>query len=118
SHGVRNVHTIFPPVEPQQPLAQVSAPARAVVGSAFSVTWEGEDLHPRDYITIVPAKAEDGTYGTYNRLEDRTEGELRGPAAPGFYEVRLQLNAGDRVLARTPIEVVDADVTLSAPAQV
>ena len=118
SHGVRNVHAIFPPVEPQQPLAQVSAPARAVVGSAFSVTWEGEDLHPRDYITIVPAKAEDGTYGNYNRLEDRTEGELRAPADPGFYEVRLQLNAGDRVLARTPIEVVDADVTLSAPAQV
>jgi len=118
SHGVRNVHAIFPPVEPQQPLAQVSAPARAVVGSAVSVTWEGEDLHPRDYITIVPAKAEDGTYGNYDRLEDRTEGELRAPAEPGFYEVRLQLNAGDRVLSRTPIEVVDADVTVSAPAQV
>ena len=118
SHGVRNVHAIFPPVEPQQPLAQVSAPARAVVGSAFSVTWEGEDLHPRDYITIVPAKAEDGTYGNYNRLEDRTEGELRAPTQPGFYEVRLQLDAGDRVLARAPVEVIEGDVSLNGPDRV
>ncbi len=118
SDSARNVHAIFPPIAPEQPLAQVFAPAQAVVGSAFRVTWEGEDLHPRDYVTIVPADAEDGIYGDYDRLEDRTEGELRAPTQPGFYEVRLQLDAGDGVLARTPIEVVDADVTVSAPAQV
>ncbi|MBU3032199.1 VWA domain-containing protein [Paracoccus sp. XHP0099] len=118
SDSARNVHAIFPPIAPEQPLAQVFAPAQAVVGSAFRVTWEGEDLHPRDYVTIVPADAEDGIYGDYERLEDRTEGELRAPTQPGFYEVRLQLDAGDGVLARTPIEVVDADVTVSAPAQV
>ena len=118
SDSARNIHAIFPPIAPEQPLAQVFAPAQAVVGSAFRVTWEGEDLHPRDYVTIVPAGADDGAYGDYDRLEDRTEGELRAPAEPGLYEVRLQLDAGDRVLARTPIEVVDADVTVSAPAQV
>ncbi|SHM42467.1 Ca-activated chloride channel family protein [Paracoccus solventivorans] len=118
SDSASNVHAIFPPIAPEQPLAQVFAPAQAVVGSAFRVTWEGEDLHPRDYVTIVPADAEDGIYGDYDRLEDRTEGELRAPTQPGFYEVRLQLDAGDGVLARTPIEVVDADVTVSAPAQV
>jgi len=118
SDSARNVHAIFPPIAPEQPLAQVFAPAQAVVGSAFRVTWEGEDLHPRDYVTIVPADAEDGIYGDYDRLEDQNEGELRAPAEPGLYEVRLQLDAGDRVLARTPVEVVDADVTVSAPAQV
>ena len=118
SDSARNIQAIFPPIAPEQPLAQVFAPAQAVVGSAFRVTWEGEDLHPRDYVTIVPAGADDVAYGDYDRLEDRTEGELRAPAEPGLYEVRLQLDAGDRVLARAPIEVVDADVTVSAPAQV
>jgi Ca-activated chloride channel family protein len=96
----------------------VSAPAQVVVGSAFPVTWQGEGLHPRDYVTIVPAGAEDGTHVDYDRMQGRTEGELRAPAEPGLYEVRLQLDAGDRVLARTPIEVVDAKVTVSAPTQV
>ncbi|MFC3726227.1 VWA domain-containing protein [Neoaquamicrobium sediminum] len=116
--SARSVHAIFPPITSQQPAAQVFGPAQTLVGSAFTVSWEGEGLAPRDYVTIVPADAEDGAYADYDRLENRTEGELRAPAEPGLYEVRLQLDAGDRVLARTPVEVVDADVTVSAPAQV
>ena len=116
--SARNVHAIFPPITSQQPTAQVFGPAQTLVGSAFTVSWEGEGLAPRDYVTIVPADAEDGAYADYDRLENRTEGELRAPAEPGLYEVRLQLDAGDRVLARTPVEVVDAGVTVSAPAQV
>jgi Ca-activated chloride channel family protein len=116
--SARNVHAIFPPITSQPPAAQVFGPAQTLVGSAFTVSWEGEGLAPRDYVTIVPADAEDGAYADYDRLENRTEGELRAPAEPGLYEVRLQLDAGDRVLARTPVEVVDADVTVSAPAQV
>ncbi|GGO58495.1 Ca-activated chloride channel family protein [Roseovarius pacificus] len=115
SDSARNVHAIFPHLVPT---AQVFAPAQAVVGSAFSVTWEGEDLHPRDYVTIVPAVAEDGAYGDYDRLEDQAEGHLRAPTEPGLYEVRLQRDSGDRVLARTSIEVLDAEVTVSAPEQV
>eukprot|EP00873_Tetraselmis_striata_P030065 jgi/Tetstr1/450329/TSEL_037365.t1 len=116
--SARNVHAIFPPITSQQPTAQVFGPTQTLVGSAFTVSWEGEGLAPRDYVTIVPADAEDGAYADYDRLEDRTQGELRAPAEPGLYEVRLQLDAGDRVLARTPVEVVDAEVTVSAPAQV
>ena len=86
---------------------------------ASVLTWaQAEGLHPRDYVTIVPAGADDGAYGDYHRMEGDAEGELRAPAEPGLYEVRLQLDTGDRVLARTPVEVVDADVTVSAPAQV
>ncbi|WP_198669674.1 VWA domain-containing protein, partial [Pelagibacterium sediminicola] len=118
SDSMRNIHAIFPPVEPDLPTAQVSVPAQVVVGSAFAVSWEGEDLHPRDYVTIVPAGAEDGAYGDYDRLDNQAEGDLRAPAEPGLYEVRLQLDSGGRVLARAPIEVVDAKVAVSAPAQV
>ena len=75
----------------------------------------GEGLHPRDYVTIVPAGSADGTYADYDRMQDRSEGELRAPAEPGLYEVRLQLDAGDRVLARTPVEVMDGNVSLDGP---
>ncbi|MDF3856435.1 hypothetical protein PFC51_19485, partial [Paracoccus pantotrophus] len=57
----------------------------------------------------------DGTYADYDRMQGRSEGELRAPAEPGLYEVRLQLDAGDRVLARTPVEVMDGNVSLDGP---
>ncbi|MBJ2153186.1 VWA domain-containing protein [Paracoccus sp. IB05] len=96
----------------------VSAPAQVAVGSAFTVTWEADGLHPRDYVTIVPMGAEDGAYTDYDRMEGQTEGRLRAPAEPGLYEVRLQMEQIGRVLARTSIEVVDVEVSVSAPAQV
>src|SRR5690606_41063869 len=105
------------PVEVVDAEVAVSAPAQVVVGSAFPVTWQGEGLHPRDYVTIVPAGSADGTYADYDRMQGRSEGELRAPAEPGLYEVRLQLDEGDRVLARTPVEEVAAEVTVSASAQ-
>ena len=104
--------------EPALPEATVSAPAQVVVGSAFAVTWQAEGLHPRDYVTIVPAGADESAYTDYDRTEGGSEGSLRAPAEPGLYEVRLKLDAGGRVLATTPIEVVDIEVSVSAPAQV
>jgi Ca-activated chloride channel family protein len=118
SDSVRNLHAIFPPIAPPQPPAQVHAPTQVVIGSAFAVTWEAEGLSPRDYVTIVPAGAEDGAYESYDRIEDHTEGTLRAPAEPGLYEVRLQLDRGGRVLARAAVEVIEAVATVSAPAQV
>ena len=113
----RDVHVFFPAPAPREPPAQVFAPTQVVVGSAIPVTWQAEGLHPRDYVTIVPAEAPDGTYERYDRIEGQVQGELRAPSEPGLYEVRLQLDVGDRVLARTPIEVIDAQVSVSAPAQ-
>lgn len=78
SDSARNIHAIFPPIAPERPLAQVFDPAQAVVGSAFRVTWEGEDLPTRDSVTIVPADAEDGIYGDYDRLEEPFS-KSRGP---------------------------------------
>ena len=109
---------IFTTPEPSPPPATVSAPAQVVVGSAFAVTWEADGLHPRDYVTIVPAGAKAGEYGNTRRTEGKPEGQLRAPGEPGLYEVRLQLDKGGRVLASTPVEVVEADVSVSAPAQV
>ncbi len=100
------------------PTGTVSAPAQAVVGAAFPVSWTGEDLDPRDYVTVVAVGAKEGAYTNYQRVTDQTEGRLFAPAEPGLYEVRLQLEDGGKVIASTPIEVVDAQVSVSAPAQV
>lgn len=120
AEGAAQTHVMVfdePQPQPQHPTATVSAPAQAVVGSAFTVTWDAEDADPRDYVTIVPVGAKDGAYTDYRRIGDKTEGTLRAPAEPGLYEVRFQLAGNGRVLATTPIEVVDADVTVTAPAQ-
>src|SRR5690606_35803672 len=106
------------PIEVVDVEVSVSAPSQVVVGSAFPVKWVAEGLHPRDYVTIVPAGAEEGAYTDYDRMEGKAEGSLRAPPEPGLYEVRLQMEGSGRVLATTPIEVVEAEVTVSAPAEV
>ncbi|MGM0584023.1 MAG: hypothetical protein ACQEUZ_05180, partial [Pseudomonadota bacterium] len=47
-----------------------------------------------------------------------TSGELRAPSEPGLYEVRYVLNEGKRVLASAPVEVTEAEVTVTAPESV
>ncbi|MCK9564351.1 MAG: PPC domain-containing protein, partial [Bacteroidales bacterium] len=96
----------------------VSAPEQVVIGSEFQVAWVAEGLHQRDYVTIVPAGAEEGKYTNYHRLEGGNPGKLRAPAEPGLYEVRLQLESVGRVLASTPVEVVEGEVTVAGPERV
>lgn len=109
---------VFENPEPTLPPATVSAPQQVVVGSAFAVTWEAEGLNPSDYVTIVPVGADVGAYRSYDRVgEGKTEARLRAPAEPGLYEVRLQTEGKVQVLAVTPIEVVDVEVSVTAPSQ-
>jgi len=106
------------PIEVIDVPVSVTAPAQAVVGAEFRVNWEADGLNPRDYVTIVPAGAEEGQSGDYTRLGDTNQGTLRAPGTPGLYEVRLQMEHSGRVLASTPIEVIDVPVSVTAPAQV
>ncbi|MBV2145118.1 hypothetical protein KUG47_16660, partial [Falsochrobactrum sp. TDYN1] len=64
---------------------------------------------------IVPAGADEGTYTHYERVRDMRENKLIAPADPGLYEVRYVLREGGRTLASTPVEVVEAKVTVSGP---
>lgn len=106
------------PIEVIDADVTIKAPAQTLVGSAFPVSWQAPGLHPEDYITIVPAGAKAGAYTDYQRIRGKTEDQLRAPAEPGLYEVRFQLARNGRVLATTPIEVVDADVTLGGPEKI
>jgi Ca-activated chloride channel homolog len=96
--------------------AQVSltAPGSATTGSTFSVSWSGT-VHPRDFLTIVPMGADEGDRGNYVRTGDKSDATLQAPAEPGLYEVRYVLEEGRRTLAAAEIEIVGAQVSLTAP---
>jgi Ca-activated chloride channel homolog len=102
------------PVEVVEAETSISAPETVITGASFSVSWSAS-VHPQDYVTIVPAGADDGTYTDYRRVRDDTESSLVAPADPGLYEVRYVLNEGSRTLASTSIEVLEAEVILNGP---
>jgi Ca-activated chloride channel family protein len=89
----------------------LSGPVVARAGTSLRVDWSAS-IHPEDYITIVPAGADQGTYSGYVRVRDKLQGDLMAPDAPGLYEIRYVLREGARTLASHALEVVDADATL------
>ena len=98
-----------------KPEATLSGPDTVLTGSEFSVSWQ-PSINPQDYVTIVPTGAAPGTYGSYVTILDKTEGTLTADADPGLYELRYVLAVDDRTVASRPIEVVDPEVTITAPA--
>ncbi|WP_336057197.1 hypothetical protein, partial [Nitratireductor sp. CH_MIT9313-5] len=105
------------PIEVVEAELGIAAPEQVTTGASFEVSWSSS-VHPRDYVTIVPTGAEEGSYTDYKRVQDATENSLVAPSEPGLYEVRYVLNEGKRVLASTPIEVVEAELGITAPEQV
>ncbi|PWJ83739.1 Ca-activated chloride channel family protein [Pseudaminobacter salicylatoxidans] len=102
------------PVEVIEAEMAIAAPEQVTTGASFKVTWSSS-IHPQDFVTIVPAGSDEGTEARYFRVGENTENSLVAPAEPGLYEVRYVLNNGRRTMAFTPVEVVGAEVTLSAP---
>ena len=105
--------------EPETPeyTMDLTAPEQAITGSRFPVSWS-TIISQYDRMTIVPAGAKDGTYGTYFDVSDKLEGSLLAPADPGLYEVRYVLRHGNKTLASTPIEVITTQQTVTAPEHV
>ncbi len=103
------------PIEVVEGAVTVSGPDRLRAGTEMVVTWTGA-IHPRDYVTIVPAGADDGDYADYIRVGTADSGKLRSPQEPGLYELRYRLEGGSRVMARHPVEVLAADAPMDAGA--
>ncbi len=102
------------PLEVIAPQVTLEVPETAQTGESFKIAWTGT-VAGQDYITIVPAGADEGTYGNYINVRDDNEGRLKAPAETGLYEVRYVLREGNKTLASTPIEIVAASVTISGP---
>ncbi|WP_099826500.1 VWA domain-containing protein [Oceaniglobus indicus] len=106
-----------PEPEPELPQVTLSAPAEVVTGAAFDFGWDGT-INAQDFLTIVAADADDNKIGDHVRARDNTTASLTAPGTPGLYELRYVLENGRRTLARAAIEVVESEVTVTAPAEV
>ncbi|MES1263027.1 MAG: hypothetical protein ABUL69_01645, partial [Peristeroidobacter soli] len=87
----------------------VTGPAQVVAGENFKANWKGPD-NPRNYITIVPKGAREGTYsGSYfYTLPQSNPGTLLAPLVPGEYELRYSTAEKYLTIARAAITVTPA----------
>lgn len=94
----------------------LQAADQVTAGTVFKVEWTGPN-NPRDYVTIVPVATPDGQYRNYTDTARGPVLDVTAPVEPGDAELRYMTGAGSRVLARRPIKVVAATVSLEAPAE-
>jgi Ca-activated chloride channel family protein len=95
----------------------LSAPGEAVAGTAVTVRWTGPN-NPGDYITLVTAASRDGEHGNNNYTTKGSPVTVTAPIDAGDVEVRYMSGQGAKVLARRPIKIAAAIVTLTAPDQI
>ena len=101
-------------IEVAAPEVTVAGPQKVSTGEKFDVTWTGT-VNNQDYIAIVPAGSDDGTFGNYLVVRDVNTGTLTAQADPGLYELRYILREGSKTLATATIEIAEPVVTVSAP---
>jgi len=93
--------------------ATLTVPAEAVIGSEFEVAWTGPD-NKGDYITIVPAGAEDGQHKNYTYTRNGSPLKVTALMKAGPAEVRYMTSRSGKVLGRAAIHLTDAKVSLKA----
>ncbi len=91
----------------------LTVPPTAPAGQFVDVSYDGTDLTKDDYLTIVPVGAEDNTLADFEYVDLQTKKlTLTTPFEPGDYEVRYVNDANGGVLARAPITLEKADITM------
>ncbi|MBB5353747.1 Ca-activated chloride channel family protein [Haloferula luteola] len=118
-YQTENGHKVLARIPLKVTKAEVTLQAvdQAVAGSAVEIHWTGPN-HAGDYVTIVPKGTEEGAYGKYAYTELGNPLKVPAPMEAGEAEIRYQTEEGGKVLARIPLRVEAAKVTLSAPATV
>jgi Mg-chelatase subunit ChlD len=95
----------------------LKGPATADIGARIVVGFTG-NTDPRNFITIVTKGAPEGHYDAYEYATAEGKVELRVPATPGDYEIRLLgSNSPYPTLTRQPLKVSAVAATLDAPAR-
>jgi Ca-activated chloride channel family protein len=115
---------VQPPPPAERPEASLVAPESIEIARTFDVTWEGPG-EDRDTIELFDPAARNGEgvrIGARRLINGDFEAKsvtLTAPVRPGTYELRYSWQ-GDREkpLAVRTIEVVEAEVSLDAPANV
>ncbi|MEM7735643.1 MAG: VWA domain-containing protein [Deinococcota bacterium] len=97
--------------------ASLNVAGSVMAGSSFDVSWQGPN-NDRDYVTIVPAGAPEGSYTSYFYTSSGSPGTLTAPLEAGDYEVRYILDTGDTTVSSTPVTVTVVQASLEAASQV
>jgi len=95
--------------------ATLSAPSSVTAGSTIEIRWTGPS-NDGDYVTIVRAGAEEGSFLNYAYTRDGNPLSFQAPDDPGAYELRYVTAQESRTLARQAIAVAAATATVSGPA--
>ena len=104
------------PIEITEPEVTVSGPSEVRATDTFKASWTGA-VDPGDYVALAPMGSGDDDFSNYFTIRQNTEKDMTAPETPGMYELRYILREGGRVLARQPIEVLDADAALNSGAE-
>ncbi|WP_366656886.1 hypothetical protein [Fodinicurvata sp. EGI_FJ10296] len=101
------------------PEVTLSAPESVSIGESFEI--ELSDAVSGYLVLVSPDRAEDDIVSRYQRMRnsisDDTIISRRAPEEAGMVEARLHWGDEALLIASALIEVVDADVTLDAPAE-
>jgi Ca-activated chloride channel family protein len=92
----------------------LTAPDEAVAGSAVRIAWTGPN-NQNDYLTIVGKAVPDEERGAIAYTQTGSPLKVTAPGEPGPGEIRYVRGLDHQVLARRPITMVAAQVTLTAP---
>ncbi len=92
-------------------------PPEVAAGTEFDVSWEAIPA-AGDYITIVPAASQVGTYESYFYMADGPTGTLVAPITDGGFEIRYVSGLDAATMAASSIEVSPLEITIDAPAEV
>ena len=96
----------------------IQAPRQITAGTPFNFSWVGPN-GPADYLTIVEKNADDGVYTGYVYTNRGAELSLVAPIKQGDYEIRYQSERGGvGVIGRFPVEVLEVEIRMDAPAKV
>ena len=101
------------PITLVMPEVQIDAPDQVAIGAAVSIRWQGPSK-AREYLTIVPADAAEGSYERYAYTEGEGNGELslEAPSQPGPYEIRYLSGSQNRTLGKRALTVGDVAMGL------
>jgi Ca-activated chloride channel homolog len=96
------------------PVAALTAPDEAPIGTEIQVGWNVSETNALDTIRIAALNNDDSFMFVY--AQSGNPATIQMPGTPGAYELRY-LSKDQDIVARKPIKVVEAPVSLSAPDQ-
>jgi len=83
-------------------------------GAAIEVIWSGPG-NEGDYITIVEAGTEEGSYGSFSYTSSGNPAKLNASEKVGEYEIRYVTGQTNRTLASATVEIVAVGASLQVP---